>query len=56
VRREIEQEAIEFDMKMLEPARLAAKDAIVCPAMDCLCASSAAKAFPPSSPAMRHLK
>jgi hypothetical protein len=57
VLREIEQEAVEFDMKTRDlrgsPRK---KSAIVCPAMDCLCASSAAKAFPASSPAMRHLK
>jgi hypothetical protein len=50
VLREIEQEAVEFDVKTFEPTRVAEKkSAIVCPAVDCLCASSAARAFSASS-------
>ena len=57
VLREIEQEAVEFDMKTREPARITAKEIRDClPGHGDLCASSAARASPTSSPAMRHLK
>lgn len=55
--REVEQDPVKFDVKTLEPTRIGAKEIRNrFPAMDCLCASSAAKAYSTSSPAMRHLK